>query len=347
MSAGSLMALPLSGRLVTRVGALTAIRLGMGMALVSNLVVGLGVTVFDNRWLLSLGLMGLGLGVAAWDVAMNLEGATVERHLGRTVMPHYHAAFSAGTVVAALIGSLMSYAGVSILAHLTVSAVFVTAVGWWATGRLLPEDEVAAEEAAVATEQAQRSAWREPRTLVIGLVVFAAAFTEGAANDWMAVAFVDGHDVPRWAGTLAFAVFLTFMTLGRVLGSSLIDRYGRVVMVRSTFALAIVGALMVIFGNTALAYLGAAVWGVGAALGFPVGMSASADDPRRAAARMSVVATVGYGAFIAGPPLLGFLGDHFGVLSSLLVVAALLVVALFAVPGVREPSARQPVGPAA
>ena len=52
---------------------------------------------------------------------------------------------------------------------------------------------------------------------------------------------------------------------------------------------------------------------------------------------MSVVSTIGYTAFLAGPPLLGFLGDHFGVLHSLLVVGAMAVVALVAIPAVREP----------
>ena len=147
-----------------------------------------------------------------------------------------------------------------------------------------------------------RSAWLEPRTLMIGLVVLAAAFTEGTANDWISVAFSEGYDLPRWAGVLGLAAFLSFMTAGRLLGTRLLDRYGRVPVLRVTFVMAAVGSLMVIFGGTVLAYVGAAIWGVGASLGFPVGMSASADDPARAAARMSVVATIGYTAFIAGPP---------------------------------------------
>lgn len=91
------------------------------------------------------------------------------------------------------------------------------------------------------------------------------------------------------------------MTVGRLVGTSLLDRHGRVPVLRISFGLAVVGALLVIFGGAVLAFVGAAIWGVGAALGFPVGMSASADDPARAASRMSVVATIGYAAFIAGP----------------------------------------------
>ena len=66
-------------------------------------------------------------------------------------------------------------------------------------------------------------------------------------------------------------------------------------------------------------------------------MSAAADDPVRAAARVSVVSTIGYTAFLAGPPFLGFVGDHVGTLHALLVVAVLLVPAALVVPSAREP----------
>jgi MFS family permease len=181
------------------------------------------------------------------------------------------------------------------------------------------------------------SAWTEPRTLMIGVLTMVAAFTEGTANDWVSVAFVEGYGLPTWAGVLAFATFLSFMTLGRIAGTGLLDRYGRVAVLRVMLVVAGVGSLLVVFGTAPLAYLGAAVWGVGVSLGFPVGMSAAADDPERAAARISVVATIGYTAFIAGPPLLGYLGDHFGILRALLAVGALLIVALLVLPAVREP----------
>ncbi|MEO7448984.1 MAG: MFS transporter, partial [Humibacillus sp.] len=180
--------------------------------------------------------------------------------------------------------------------------------------------------------------WLEPRTLLIGVVVFAAAFTEGTANDWIGVALSDGYDLPRWAGVIGFAVFLSAMTAGRLLGTSVLDRRGRVPVLRAQFVAAVVGCLLVVFGGPALAFIGAAVWGIGASLGFPVGMSAAADEPARAAARISVVTTIGYTAFLAGPPLLGLLGDHVGVLRSLLVVGGLAILALVAVPAVREPS---------
>ena len=77
-----------------------------------------------------------------------------------------------------------------------------------------------------------------------------------------------------------------------------------------------------------MAFAGVLLWGLGASLGFPVGMSAASDDPARAPARVSVVASIGYCAFLSGPPLIGFLGDHVTVRTALLAVAVLLIVAI-------------------
>ena len=338
-SVGSVVGLPLAGRISDRIGATRAVALGMGLSLTGLIAVGLVVDSHGPRAAVAAGLFFIGLGVGIWDVSMNLEGADVERHLGTSVMPHFHAAFSGGTVVSALIGAAMSRAGVPLTVHFLGACVVTVALAWWALPHFLPRT-TEQPAAARAARKKHRSAWLEPRTLLIGVVVFAAAFTEGTANDWLAVAFVEGHDLQQWMGVLAFATFLTFMTLGRIAGTGLLDRYGRVPVLRVSFALAAVGAALVILGSPWVAFVGTAVWGVGAALGFPVGMSASADEPERAAARMSVVATIGYAAFLAGPPVLGLLGDRVGVLHSLTVVGALAILALAVVPAVRRPTSR-------
>jgi MFS family permease len=340
-SVGSVLGLPLSGWVVHHLGAARTL---MGMAVVQSVGlvgVGLGVTAFHNRALVMAGLFLVGLGTGVFDVGMNLEGASVERLLGHSIMPRFHAAFSGGTVVSALIGAGLSALHVSIAWHLAGVVVLLLAVTPWFLRAFLPRSIEVDEHGTEVKEKAGiGAAWREPRTLLIGVVVLAAAFTEGTANDWVGVALSDGYGLPRWAGVLGFAVFLSAMTAGRIFGTKVLDRRGRVPVLRVLFVAAVVGCALVVFGGPGLAFLGAAVWGVGASLGFPVGMSAAADNPRRAAARMSVVSTIGYTAFLAGPPLLGFLGDHVGVLRSLLVVGAMAMVALLAIPAVREPSRR-------
>lgn len=339
ISLGSVIGLPASGWLVHRFGAARAVLGGGGLLMLGLVVVGVGVDALANRPFVMVGLFLLGLGIGTFDVAMNLEGASVERLLGRAIMPHFHAAFSGGTVVSALIGAGLSYLHVPIGLHLAGVVVLIGVGVPWLLRAFLPRSvELDEHGDEVRSKAGVAAAWREPRTLLIGVVVFAAAFTEGTANDWVAVALSDGYELPRWAGVLAFAVFLTAMTTGRLLGTRVLDRHGRLPVLRILFVSAVIGCLLVVFGGPVLAFVGAAVWGIGASLGFPVGMSAAADEPSRAPARMSVVSTIGYLAFLGGPPLLGFLGDHVGVLRSLVVVGAMAVVALLALPAVRRPS---------
>jgi MFS family permease len=346
---GSLIALPLAGVVVTRLGtALTITIMAISVA-VGLTVVGLGYTTGILPVVVGLFLIGFGNGT--WDVAMNVEGAAVEQHLGKAVMPRFHAGFSVGTVAGALGGAAMVALQVPVTAHLIAAALVVGVAVPLATRRFLPP--VPAEQPSDGMPgDAPRhplQAWLEPRTLLIGVFVLCMAFTEGTGNDWLAVAVIDGYRAAPVAGPLTFAVFLAAMTVGRWFGPGVLDRYGRVATVRTSALVALVGLLLVVFGTVLpLAVVGSVLWGLGAALGFPVGMSAAADDPRRSAGRVSVVASVGYTAFLAGPPLIGFLGNHVGVLRALTVTAALLgLAALIAgttAPLEPEPEP-QPAGP--
>jgi len=343
VSAGSLIGLPLAGRLAHRYGALSTVRLGLALAMPGEALAAIAVQFGASPWWVVPGLLLVGLGNGVWDVSQNLEGTRIETALNKAIMPWFHAAFSGGTVLAALIGAALTALKVPIVIHIGFVVVLTVAAVLWGTGQFLPTQGDEAGEDGVA-KPVVRSAWLEPRTLLIGVIVLSAAFAEGTANDWMAVAFVDGHQLSNAMGVVAFAVFLVFMTAGRILGTGLLDRYGRVTVLRVLFGMAIVGCLLVVFGPTWVAFIGAAIWGVGASLGFPVGMSAAADDPARAPMRLSVVATIGYTAFLAGPPLLGLLGDHFGVLRALIVVGAISLIAILIVP-VTKPQVPEPPTP--
>ncbi|MFC6715169.1 MFS transporter [Branchiibius cervicis] len=325
-SLASVCTLPLSGAVIRRLGPRRTERIGLVLACVGLIGAGAATSLAGEVALVVPGMVLIGIGISLWDVTMNLQGATVEKKLGHSIMPRYHAAFSAGTVLFALIGAAMTALHVPVGVHLVITSAVVFVVGWVYSARFDEDSDEAADDQ--VSSAPARSAWLEPRTLAIGVVVLIAAFTEGTANDWISIAMVDGHGVPHWAGVLGFAIFLGFMTLARVFGTHLLDRFGRVAMLRMLFAIALVGSLLVVFGNTALAYLGAMLWGVGASMGFPVGISAATDDPTRATARLSVVTTIGYTAFLGGPPLLGLLGEHVGILHALLVIGIAAVLAL-------------------
>jgi MFS family permease len=347
LSLGAVLAMPLAGVLIHRFGAARVVSIAALTDAAGLCLSGVGSGVAAQIWLTAVGLLTLGLGAGVWDVAMNVEGAAVEQALGRSIMPRFHAGWSLGSLAGAAIGAGCAAAQVSVTVQLAAAAVAVAAAPAYAVRAFLPAHqgasgeaaERAAREAAGGRRRNPFRAWLEARTLVLGVMVLAMALTEGTANDWLAVALVDGHHVAKWVGAAGFAVFVAAMTAGRAGGTVALDRFGRVTVLWATMLFAAVGVLVVVYGPWPVAVFGGIfLWGLGASLGFPVGMSAAADEPEHAAGRVSVVATIGYTAFLAGPPLLGFVGDHVGVLPALLTVVALLVPSAFAVPAARPPT---------
>jgi MFS family permease len=337
LSVSAIAAIPLAGPLVQRVGPARAVLYG-SLSVVLGLI-GLATgTAIGSVVLAGVGLVLAGMGNSTWDVAMNVEGADVERRLGRTVMPRFHAGFSLGTVVGAGFSAGAAAVGLSLGVQLYLTAALTAAVMIVMVRRFLPHVVGAAADRRPARAL---QAWRNPRTLLIGLIMLGFGFTEGTANDWLAISLVDGYHATETLGAIAFGTFVTAMTVSRMVGGLAIERWGRVTVLRLTAASAAVGLLLVVASvSVPVALAGAVLWGAGASLGFPIGMSAAADDPLRAAMNVSVAGAIGYGAFLAGPPLIGGLAQHFGVLRAILCVLGALAVGLFA------SSAARPLRPA-
>ena len=335
IAVGSLIALPSAGLIVHRIGPAKTIVAMSWVCATGIATAGIGVPVGVAPVVIGLLLVGFGNG--AWDVAMNVEAAAVEQQLGRSIMSRFHAAFSVGTVVGALLGAAMNALHISVTVNLLLVALFIAVAMPLSTRGFLP--------AAAETHHERREkrhplkAWTESRTLLIGLFVLTMAFAEGTAYDWIGIATIDGYGATAVLGSLAYGIFVASMTVGRWYGMQILDRFGRVPVLRTSAAIALIGLLIVVFGpNLVTAMVGTVLWGLGTALGFPAGMSAAADQPRYAAGRVSVVATIGYVAFLAGPPLVGFIGNHAGVLRALSVTAGLLAIGLL-VAGATRPIA--------
>jgi MFS family permease len=344
LAAGSVISLPLAGPIVGRFGSRRTV-------MAAGVLGGAGLVVVAIGYRIGVapvvgGLFCWGVASGTWDVAMNVQGAVVERVLGRSIMPRFHAGFSMGTVLAALGGAALVALGVSVTVHLAIVGVIVAVAVPFMARDFIPDSARSGEAdgAAGAGEHEPTSArdslgaWRERRTLLVGLFTLAFAFTEGTGNDWISLATIDRHHVAPALGTLVLAVFLGAMTTARWFGPAALDRYGRVPVVRALSALAITGLVLFVFGpGMVLAFVGALLWGAGTSLGFPVGISAGADEPAFAAPRVGVVTTIGYCAFLGGPPLIGFLGQQLTVPHALVAVIVAMLVAGAIAGAVRPP----------
>ncbi len=342
MSAGSIVGVIAASHIVARLGATRTILVVYSVVSVGMIALGPIVTFAPSFLPIFLVLITLG-GSSIVDVAMNLSGAANERAIGRTIMPLFHAAFSGGTVAGAGVGALLEAWGVPIGFHFSGVGILSLVVTFVLVRFLQPAEQPLehGEEPAPGGFLSRLAVWKDPRVLLIGVIVLGMAFAEGSANDWLSLAMVDGHGFDNAGGAAVLSLFLAAMTAGRIGGVFVLDRFGRVPVLRASAALAVVGLLMVIFVPVdALVVVGVVLWGIGASLGFPVGMSAAADDPRTATATVGAVATIGYTAFLVGPPLIGLIGQQTGILLALLVVLVLIAAAGLASGAARPVSTR-------
>lgn len=357
LSVGSVLGLVAAAPTLARVGARRGMMLAILVVAVGLVLVGIGAAVVPSIPLVGVGLALLGFGNGACDVMMNVEAAAAEKAIRKTIMPLMHACFSIGTVAGAGIGAGAAALAIPVSWHLIGTAV-VVAVTVVIVVRYVPlREELGDEEPGGASADQPKpdwrarlkdslSVWADMRLILIGIVMLGMAFAEGSANDWIALATVDGHHKDNATGAVFLGIFVAAMTVGRVVGGPFIDRFGRVAVIRATAVLGVIGLLLFILGgSTWVVVVGTILWGIGASLGFPVGMSAAADDTKRAAARVSAVAMIGYCAFLVGPPLIGFLGQTFGILNALFVILVLLVLSGLAAPATREASRQKPTAP--
>ena len=306
--------------------------IGAVVNMLGFILIGVG-TAMGSPWVFGLAIVINGIGGSLLTVPMNVESARIEQAHGRSVIPHFHAAFSAGAVGGSILGAVASSAGVPVWLQFTVVAVAVGGLRLAAlrAGLVIPGAPAGHAREEQAKAPAVLSVWREPRAILIGVLAFAAAISEGAANNWLSLAFVDGFGATEAFGGIVLGVFIGTMTIVRVFGSRAIDGLGRVASVQLSCVLAIAG--LAAFGLTnspQLALVGVALWGGGTALCFPLAVAAASDEQVGAQARVSMMASLASVAVMTAAPLIGVVAVAFGgPQHALLVVVVPLVAGLF------------------
>lgn len=340
LSVGSFIGIACGGALVAGRGARFVVGMGMLAMATGQIVIGVGAAT-GQGWAVALGLAFFGFGMGGGEIGQNVEGVAIEQLWGRIVVPGLHGSFSVGVCVGALLGIWLNTLHVPVLLHLAGAAAVILAGTFWllrqlpaATGR----EETRKEKVGWTTTVKEGfSVWKEPRTVLLGVIILGMALAEGSANDWLPLIVVDGFAMTAATGALIYALFAASMAVGRFAGGPLITRIGRVAAIRACAVAGVLGIGVVILAPGNWVFLGVVLWGLGASLGFPTVLSAAGDDPINSARRVSAVAAAGYLAFLVGPPLLGLLGEFTGLRWALAPVAVLVVVAGLMAKALRPP----------
>jgi MFS family permease len=295
--------------------------------------------------LLAVAFVLVGFGIGLLDVLINVEGAAVEGVIGRTVMPMMHAAWSIGAAAGSGIGAACAALGVSPSEQLIGEAILI-AVAALSGAKGIPRGDRAEpgkpEQRRAAKFRQWLHGWLDWRLLMIGVVMLGAELGEGSANSWLTLAVRNDHGQAAAVAALFFTAFAAGEALTRILGGPVVDRLGRVMTIRVTAALGVIGVILFIdAGNLWVVLVGVLLWAVGVSMGFPLGMSAAAESGPDPAARVSVVASIGYFANLAGPPAIGLLAESAGLLHALWLIAALFFAAFAAAGSLRRRSSAQ------
>jgi MFS family permease len=298
MSIGVIVALPLIGQAIVRIGSVRATRLA-SVACTSVLVLPL---LAPEPWLLPLALAVLGASSGSMDVSMNAHGVAVERRLRRPIMSSLHAGWSLGGLAGAGGVALAVAAGVDPRAEGLIAAAVLWLLALVITARL---------GTASAHSEHGSSGFALPSrgVLLIGALCFLVMVTEGAMGDWSGIYLKNDLDAGDSAASTGFAGFSAGMALARFAGDGLNRRWGAGRLLCAGMGLVTVAlAAVLLIGEPAAAVIGFTLVGIGVANAVPLLFSAAGHVPP-AGPSLAAVFTVGYTGFIVGPPLIGLLAD--------------------------------------
>jgi MFS family permease len=325
--AALLVAQPAVGALVARHGS----RPLVAAAPAYMLAVALPALAVDFPTLV-LAVVAVGAANGALDIAMNAQGLEVERRAGRNLFNSLHAGFSFGVLAGAAAAGLIAGLGMPPLPHL---------IAWGAAGALvalaLAPGLVA--DAPAAGSDAPYFARPSRHLAVLGVIAFCALLAEGAVFDWSGIFLARDAGASEGVAALGLAAFALAMGVGRLGGDAVATRLGVVVPVRAGAALAAAGlALGLALATPSGGIVGFALMGLGLSVVFPLALR-TAGRAGAAGPALAAVSTVGYTGFLAGPPLIGLVGELIGLRGALaLVCLACAVAALLAHQIGRSPS---------
>jgi len=317
LSVGTLFTLPLAGGLIARYGSRRMTSIGI----VLNVLAVPPLALAPSPITLAGALFLFGMATSLTDMAMNAQGVAVESRVGRPLMSSFHAGFSVGNFTGAALGSVLVALGLEPLTHfLLVSTVMLVLALFVMRGLIDADDRMtAAGERPPVFVLPGRPLWG------LGVVAFCAAIGEGAMADWSAVYLNDIVGTTEAIAAWGFASFSLLMTVGRLIGDNLSARFGAVRVVRLGGALAAFGlGLALLWPETVPALIGFGLVGFGLANGVPLAFGAAGRVPGVSpGVGLAGVATLGYTAFLAGPPVIGLLAEATSLRLALILIAVL------------------------
>jgi MFS family permease len=306
MAAASIATLSVAGVLADRHGRRPLVLAGTGgFALAFALL-----ATVETPSLLWPTMVLYGIASGCLDLGANAVGSDYERAHDVRAMIGLHAGFSAAAAVLALTAAAVAASAGHSSAYAAMAAGFLvlTAV---AARAPLPAHGEAEPPAAAAPRPGRFAVLRVPGVALATLLCTLCFFGDGALEGYTALLLRDVQGSGVLGAGVALAAFHAASLVGRLTFSRVVAARGERWVLTIAGALASAAMAVVVAAETA-ALAGAALLVVGLALApiIPTVLSlAGRLAPGRSASAVSVVTSVGYSAFVLGPPVVGVLAE--------------------------------------
>ncbi|MFD5632230.1 MFS transporter [Streptomyces sp. NPDC127072] len=297
---GASVSMPVAGRISHRFGSRAALR-GLLALWTLSLVL---PAMAPNLLSLCLAMFTYGATAGMADVAMNALGVEVERRLDKSIMSGLHGMWSAGALAGSAAGTVAAHLGSDARLHHCLAAATLTVLGLLACRWVLDLQPTEDEEPPPRFALPPRSA------LLIGAVGFCAVFAEGASLDWSAVYLQDELGSSAGLAAASTTGFMLTMAVARLVGDTVVNRFGAVRTVRVGGVLAVLGGLLIVVADhPAVAMGGFALLGLGIAVVVPLCFAAAGRSGPNPSQAIAGVATITYTSGLVAPSAIGTLAQ--------------------------------------
>lgn len=304
---GTLLSLTFAGPIIERIGYRRSLLTALPL-----LSIFYALAVWANSPLtLFVLLLPVGITIGVIEIIVNLEADRVEHAIGRRIMNRAHAFWSFGFFGAGLVGALVAQTGLSPQLHLLIMVPIICIATLVVLGQFHPAEH----RSGGSTEPGPRFARPTGAIVLLVSVTMSAMIMEGASIDWSAIYMRNIFASEPFVAGFAVALGAGAQALARFFADGFVERYSPVAVARTLLSVLGVGTLLVFFANQPVfAMLGFFLMGIGTSAIFPLAMSAAAQrTDRPAAVNVAALAQISFVAFLLGPPLLGYVAEHFGI----------------------------------
>lgn len=309
---GSFLAAPFSSVVLRRLGSARTASAGLVL-----LAVAIACAVSVPSWpFLVVAFFVAGVVDALVDVAQNAHGLRVQRGYGRSILNAFHGLWSVGAATGALLGSAAAALDVPLPAQLWVTAAVFGVLALLLQRWMLPgPDRPAPEETAAGHPSAPVVPASRVRAVVVlvalGLIAACGSFVEDAGSSWSAIYLRDDLGTGDGTAGTGYLALMVAMTIARLTGDRLVDRYGQRRVARIGGAMTAVGmGAALLWPSLPLTLVGFALAGAGVATLIPAAFHAADELPGLPhGLGLSLVNWAMRLGFLVSPPLIGLVAD--------------------------------------